>query len=46
MQFSFRKPHFHIPKILPQKTLFWHNVTLFVLSKMPQHSKIGEEQAK
>ena len=44
MQFSFRKPHFWHPQNFA-KTLFWHNVTLFVFSKIPQkHYKNGEKQ--
>ena len=44
MQFSFRKPHFWHPQNLhKKKTLFWHNVTLVVLSKMPQKTiKMGK----
>ena len=41
MQFSFWKPHFWHPQNFA-KTLFWHNVTLFVFSKIPQkHYKNG-----
>ena len=39
MQFSFRKPHFWHPQNLA-KTLFWHNVTLFVFSKIPQNTAV------
>ena len=43
MQFSFRKPHFWHPQNCAE-TLFWHNVTLFVFSKIPKkHYKIGED---
>ena len=42
MQCSFRKPHFGHPQNFA-KTLFWHNVTLFVFSEMPQNTiKIGK----
>ena len=44
MQISFQKPHFWHPQNFA-KALFWHNVTLFVFSKMPpQPYKIGEKQ--
>ena len=44
MQFLFENLIFDIPKIL-QKTLFWHNVTLFVFSEMPpKHYKNGGKQ--
>ena len=46
MQFSFRKPHFWHPQNFA-KTLFWHNVTLFVFSKIPpKHYKNGENSEK
>ena len=46
MQFSFRKPHFWHPQNFA-KTLFWHNVTLFVFSKIPpKHYKNGEKTVK
>ena len=44
MQFLFDNLIFDIPKILQKKTLFWHNVTLFVFSKIPKkHYKNGGE---
>ena len=48
MQLSFRKPHFwHPQNVAKKKTIFWHNVTLFVFSKIPKkHYKNGETVRK